>query len=80
MRQRSTSCDACLMLPDVGEEPMGVYPDGDVESRFSIFCFGPKNVPKDPFGVEMGPIGEKNARSPNPGSKNPKIFKKAPKS
>ena len=55
---------------------MGVYPDGGLESRFFQICFGPKIVPKSPFGVGMGPFGPKNHKESESGLKKPKFFEK----
>ena len=39
---------------------------------FSKFCFGPITVPKGPFGVGMGPIGQTNHKESDSGLKNSK--------
>ena len=39
------------------------------------FCFGPKTVPKGPFGVGMGPIGTKNYKESESGLKKTKFLK-----
>ena len=43
---------------------------------FSKKCFGPKTVPKGPFGVGINPIGPKNPRESESGLKNPQTIEK----
>ena len=55
-----------------GDGPMG----GDENHKISKFWFGPKIVPKGPFGVGMGPSGPKNPKESESGLKTHKIISK----
>ena len=58
-------------------EPMGVYPDGGLESRFfQNFVLAHKSSPRVRFGWELVPLDKKITRNLNPGSKKPKRMKK----
>ena len=56
---------------------MGGWTDGgDENQKIPKFCFGPKIVPKDPFGVGIGPFGPKNHEESESGLKKPIFFQK----
>ena len=60
---------------------MGVWTDGGMKiHKIPKFCFGPKIVPKGPFGVGIGPFGPKNHEESESGVKTPQNFQKTQKS
>ena len=52
---------------------MGVWTDGGMKiTKIQKFCFGPKIVPKGPFGVGIGPFGPKTHEESESGLKKHK--------